>query len=66
MRFSAMALATLLVIGCSNRAVYDNIQLNNRYACAEKPPSEQDACYQNASKTYDEYERERQEALQQD
>ena len=64
MRFSAMALAILLVTSCSNRAVYDNIQLNNRNACAEKPPSEQDACYQNTGKTYDEYERERQGMLE--
>lgn len=57
-----MVLVMLGVAGCSNKAVYDNIQLNNRNDCAKLPPSQYDECIESASKSYDEYKRERKES----
>lgn len=51
-----------VVAGCSNKAVYDNIQHNNRQACNRVPPAQYDECMARSDKSYQEYERER-EAL---
>ena len=51
----------LLIGACSNKEVYDNIQLNNRQNCLELPQSQYDECIARFSKSYDEYERERKE-----
>lgn len=63
MRRVQILIVILLVAGCSNRTIYENIQLNNRNQCAELPPSEYEACIEAADRTYDEYERERKEAI---
>ena len=55
--------ASVFLPGCSARAVYDNIQQNNQQDCARVPPSEYDACMAAASKTYEEYQREREALL---
>lgn len=54
---------SLIIVGCSNRAVYENIQLNNRRACNDVPASQYDECIERASKTYEEYKMERDEAM---
>jgi len=60
-----LILMTIISItGCGNRAIYDNIQLNNRHDCAKLPISQYDECMERASKSYDEYEKERQENLE--
>lgn len=52
-----------LFIGCSNKAVYENIQLNNRNECNKVPPSQYEECIERASKPYEEYERERKASI---
>ena len=52
------------VAACSNKAIYDNIQHSNRRQCAELPPSQYEQCVKQANKPYEEYEKERQEALE--
>ena len=52
---------TVLIIGCSNKAVYDNIQMNNRNECKKLPQSQYEDCMEKANKSYEEYERERKE-----
>ena len=64
MKIVLMSIIAVALTGCSARAVYDNIQLNNQQRCARVPPSEYDACMEAASKTYDEYQREREELLE--
>lgn len=64
MKVVFMSIIVMVLAGCSARAVYDNVQLNNQQECARVPPSEYDACMEAASKTYDEYQREREELLQ--
>ena len=58
-----MVLVMFGVAGCGNKAIYDSIQLNKRIDCAELPPPQYDECIESASKSYDEYERERKESL---
>lgn len=53
----------LLFAGCSKKAVYDNIQLNNRNECNKVPPSQYEECIERTSKSYEEYERERKEVI---
>ena len=49
----------MFVTGCSNRAVYENMQLYEQNQCSKVPPSEYRACREAAtSKPYHEYERE--------
>lgn len=58
-----MLFLSLLFIGCSNKAVYDNMQLNNRRACDKVPSSQYEECIERASKAYEEYKRERDEEI---
>ena len=54
----------MFLAGCSNRGVYEGIQVSNRNECFKLPPSPQyDECMENANISYDEYERKRKEAL---
>lgn len=64
MKITVMSIVVMVLAGCSTRAVYDNIQLNNQQQCARVPPSEYDDCMEAATKTYEEYQREREELLQ--
>ena len=63
MKIYLTVIFTLLTGACSNKAIYDNIQLNNRQQCAKLPPSQYDECIAHYSKTYDEYEKERKEVI---
>jgi uncharacterized lipoprotein NlpE involved in copper resistance len=56
-------LVLLILAGCSNRAVYGGIQTSNRIECLELPPSQYDECMEDANRSYDEYEREREKDL---
>lgn len=61
---SVLIMGLLIVVaGCSNRAVYENIQMNKKHECQQVPLSEYDRCMEGVEKSYDEYERERQEYL---
>lgn len=56
-------LALLLIAGCSNKAAYQNLQINQRNECLQRPPSQYEECMQGVDKSYEEYEQERQEYL---
>jgi len=53
--------AVFFLTGCSNKVVYENIQINNRNACNKVPPPQYEECIEHANKSYEEYERERKE-----
>jgi hypothetical protein len=53
----------VLTFGCSSRAVYDNMQRNNRQECANGPPAQYDECLDRSSKSYEEYQRDRKVVL---
>lgn len=52
------------VVACSNKATYENIQINNRNECAKAPPAQYDECMARANRSYEEYQREREELLE--
>lgn len=53
----------VVVPGCTNRGFYESSQISRRNECRKLPMSQQEKCLEAASKTYDQYERERQEVL---
>lgn len=61
-----MACIVLSVAGCSNKAVYDNIQHNNRQACHTVPPAQYEACIERSNKSYEEYRREREAVVEEE
>lgn len=63
MKATFILLFIFLAAGCSNRAVYENLQINKRTECSKLPLSEYDQCIAGIDKSYDEYERERQEVI---
>jgi hypothetical protein len=65
MKMSKMTvcMVALLLTGCSNKAVYDSIQFNNRNECNKVPPSQYEECIERASRPYEEYESEREKAI---
>ncbi len=54
-----------ILAGCTSRGAYEGIQASNRYECSKLPHSQYDECMEDASKTYSEYEQEREEAMNQ-
>ena len=63
---TALSLITLLAVttGCSHRAVYENVQINQRNDCANEPPSTYFECLDRANKSFEEYQRERKDLLE--
>lgn len=57
MKMLVIIIIPFLISSCSNKAVYDNINLNNRNACKNLPASQYDECIKRNSKSYEEYER---------
>ena len=52
-----------LVSACTNRGTYEGIKASNINECYRLPPSQQDECLEQANKSYEEYQREREELL---
>ena len=50
----------ILCGGCASRDLYDGVQASNRFECNMLPPSQYKACISQATRSYDDYERERQ------
>lgn len=65
MKLKLITLIFLFIAGCSNKGAYESIQISNKFACSKLPPSQYDECMKNADKSYDEYERERKEVIDQ-
>ena len=56
-------LVLFVLASCSNRGIYGGVQTSRQHECSTLPPSQYEECMENASKSYDEYERERKEVL---
>lgn len=52
--------------GCSHKGVYQDLQRNKRNECMQAPQSEYYRCMRDMEQSYEDYERQRQEALKQD
>lgn len=53
----------IAITGCSNRGAYEGVQTGSRVECSKLPPPQYDECMENANKSYDQYAREREEAI---
>ena len=65
MKIILLSLCACVVMGCSNQGAYESIQISNRLECSKLPESQYDECMTNTNKSYNDYERERQEILKQ-
>ena len=59
-----LAVAVFTVSGCSNRAVYQNLQLNKKQECRRLPVTEYDDCMRDMEQSYEEYERQRKQVIE--
>lgn len=59
----AILILILGVSGCSNKAVYDNLQMQHRNDCIKEPPPTYDDCVARSNQSFEDYERERNEVL---
>ncbi|WP_397472365.1 hypothetical protein [Rheinheimera sp.] len=64
MKTVVLTLMLLFIASCSNKAAYQNLQQNKRNECMRAPAAEYDKCMQNMAQSYEEYERQRQQALE--
>jgi len=58
-----LLLIVFSLAGCSNKAIYDNVQINKRNACIKVPESQYEECIERANISYEEYERGRKEVV---
>lgn len=66
MRIIGLTISILLSCGCSNQATYEAIQQGQRNECAKLPQGAYEDCMREVDTPYNEYERERQEAINAD
>lgn len=59
----AVLILVLGVAGCSNKGIYDNLRIHQRNKCLEEPPPASVECLQRTNKSFEEYQREREERL---
>lgn len=50
--------------GCTNQALYENIQADQKLRCTKLPAAQYEECMERANMPYEEYEREREKVLQ--
>lgn len=63
-KFLLLLAVGFVATGCSHRAVYENVQINQRTECANEPPSTYFECLERTNKPFDKYQRERKELLE--
>jgi hypothetical protein len=63
MKISILIPMVFILSSCSYKGLYEQIQTTNRVECGKQPSSQYEDCVEGSSKTYEEYENERQEAL---
>lgn len=56
-------LAAAQLSGCSNRQLYESIQRDQKLQCQTLPESQYEKCMEKASQSYEEYERVRDEVI---
>ncbi|SNY49559.1 hypothetical protein SAMN06297280_1461 [Arsukibacterium tuosuense] len=60
-----LAVVLVAVSGCSNKAIYQNLQLNKKQECRRLPVTEYDECMRGMEQSYEEYERQRKQTTNQ-
>jgi len=64
MNKESILILSLGLSACSNSAVYENMRIYQRKECLKEPPSRYEECIKQVEKSYTEYQRERDEALE--
>jgi hypothetical protein len=62
LRYLAIFLSPVLLLGCTNREVYEALQNRQKVLCQEQPKSEYGKCMQEADESYDSYKKNREDA----
>lgn len=63
--FAWLLFFVLATTSCSNKQMYEALQIKQKNDCQMVPPSEYDKCMAETKKTYEQYEAERQESNKQ-
>lgn len=59
-----LSIILLTMAGCTSRGAYEGVQARNRLECSKLPPSQYEECMKNANKSFEQYKREREEAIE--
>lgn len=54
----------LVLSACSQKGMYEALQRNQQIECSQLPPSQYQECMDNASESYEDYSRKRNETLE--
>lgn len=58
-------IVVLSLMACSKQAVYENIQMHQRFECQrEQPPGRYQECMDQVDKSYSEYQRQRERVME--
>jgi hypothetical protein len=63
MKASIVLVIALALLGCSNKQIYTAVQDNRRVECGKLPQNQYEQCISEYDTPYEEYERERQAAI---
>lgn len=55
-----------LLFGCSNKKIYEAVQYNQKQECRKLPYPQQSECVEEHSKSFEEYEKNREDVLKED
>lgn len=60
---SSLVLICIMLSGCTAKNLYQAAQENRRQNCIHEPPGQYEACLEEYSESYEEYEEKRQSLL---
>lgn len=59
-----LVISLLAVSACSNKQIYEGVQQGQRNECLKLPPDQQEDCLQANSQSYEDYQAERKDILE--
>jgi len=62
-KLTYVLVATVLLVGCSNREAYNAIQINSVFECQTRSPDEYKKCMQKPKESYESYEKKRKKLI---
>lgn len=63
-RYIILFCLSIILIGCSNKQMYEAAQNNRKSECRKLPDQQQEDCMKAHSESYEEYSRKREEVLE--
>ncbi|GHA04472.1 hypothetical protein GCM10008090_12310 [Arenicella chitinivorans] len=63
MKIVLLVIFAFLFAACSHKGTYDAVQAGKQMECAHLPESDYDGCMREASRSYEDYDRERKAIL---